>query len=50
MMVKIVAQDELCRRFARIPGVGPINALTFRTAMDDSRRFKRSRDVGAYSS
>lgn len=48
MVVKIVAQDELCRRFVRIPGVGPITALTFRTAVDDPGRFKRSRDVGAY--
>jgi transposase len=31
-----------------IPGVGPICALSFRTAVDDPRRFKRSRDVGAY--
>ena len=48
LVVKTVAQDELCRRFMRIPGVGPITALTFRTAVDDPARFKRSRDVGAY--
>ena len=31
-----------------IPGVGPVTALTFRTAIDDPSRFRRSRDVAAY--
>src|SRR3546814_15389880 len=31
-----------------IPGVGPVTALTFATAIDDPRRFRRSRDVAAY--
>jgi transposase len=48
LVVKIVAHDELCRRYVRIPGVGPVTALTFRTAVDNPARFKRSRDVGAY--
>lgn len=48
LVVRIVAQDELCRRFMAIPGVGPICALTFRTAIDDPTRFRRSRNVGAY--
>ena len=48
MVVRVVAQDEVCRRFMRIPGVGPIAALTVRTAIDDPRRFRRSRDVAAY--
>jgi transposase len=30
------------------PGVGPVTALAFRTAIDDPARFGRSRDVGAY--
>jgi transposase len=30
------------------PGVGPIAALSFMTAIDDPSRFKRSRDVAAY--
>jgi transposase len=42
-----VAQDELCRRFMGIPGVGPVTALAF-TAVGDPTRFKRSRDVAAY--
>lgn len=43
-----VAQDELCRRFMAIPGVGPVTALSFRTAVEDPTRFKHSRDVAAY--
>lgn len=48
LVVQIVARDELCRRFLEIPGVGPVTALTFASAIDDSRRFRRSRDVAAY--
>ena len=48
LVVKIVADDELCRRYVRIPGVGPVTALTFRTAVDNPARFRRSRDVGTY--
>jgi transposase len=32
----------------QIPGVGPIAALSFMTAIDDPSRFRRSRDVAAY--
>lgn len=31
-----------------VPGVGPVVALTFRTAVDDPHRFSRSRTVGAH--
>lgn len=48
LVVRYVAGHELCRRLMAIPGVGPIAALTFVTAIDDPTRFKRSRDVGAY--
>lgn len=48
LVVRLVAHDELCRRFMAIPGVGPVTAITFRAAVDDPRRFKRSRDVAAY--
>jgi transposase len=48
VVVDIVRRDELCRRFMRIPGVGPISALAFKTAVDDPRRFRRSKTVGAY--
>jgi transposase len=48
VVVEIVRQDELCRRFMRIPGVGPISALAFKTSIDDPRRFRHSKTVGAY--
>jgi transposase len=48
LVVRIVARHELCRRYMRIPGVGPITALTFVTAIDDPARFRRSRNVAAY--
>lgn len=31
-----------------IPGVGPVTALSFMTAIDDPTGFRRSRDVAAY--
>jgi hypothetical protein len=48
LVIAIVRQDELCRRCMCIPGVGPISALAFKTAVDDPRRFLRSKTVGAY--
>lgn len=48
LVVTQVTQDELCRRFMAIPGVGPVTALAFRATVEDPSRFKRSRDVAAY--
>lgn len=48
LVIQIVARDELCRRYLEIPGVGPVTALSFATAIDDPHRFRRSRDVAAY--
>ena len=31
-----------------VPGIGPITALAFHSAIDDPTRFRRSRSVGAY--
>ncbi|WIY24354.1 IS110 family RNA-guided transposase [Parasedimentitalea psychrophila] len=42
------SQDEVCLRLMTVPGVGPITALTFKAAVDDPTRFKRSRTVGAH--
>lgn len=47
-LLKVTANDELCRRFMTIPGVGPVTALASRTAIDDPARFRRSSDVGAH--
>lgn len=48
LVTQIAMRDELCRRFMAIPGVGPVTALSFKTAIDDPSRFRRSRDVAAY--
>ena len=48
LVTQIAMSDELCSRFMEIPGIGPIAALSFRSAIDDPTRFRRSRDVAAY--
>ncbi len=34
MVLEVVREDPLCRRRMTIPGVGPITALAFKTAVD----------------
>src|SRR5690606_2197247 len=34
-----VKEDEVCRRFMTIPGVGPVTALAFKTWVDRADRF-----------
>ena len=47
--VKVLAQaDQICRLFMTAPGVGYIAALTFKSAVDDPSRFKRSKTVAAH--
>jgi transposase len=41
-------ENEVCRRFMEIPGVGPLCALTFYATIGDPGRFARSADVGTY--
>src|SRR5262245_24214408 len=48
MLIRIVRRDAVCRRFMSVPGVGPVTALAFKTAIDDPHRFRRSRTVGAH--
>jgi transposase len=48
LVVKATGADPVCKRFMTVPGVGPIAALAFRTGVDDPKRFKRSRTVGAH--
>lgn len=48
LVLNYVANDPLCRRFMTAPGVGPITALSFKSAIDDPHRFRRSRAVGAH--
>ena len=40
--------SEACRRSMTVPGIGPITALAFLSAIDEPARFTRSRSVGAY--
>lgn len=40
--------DPVCRRLMTVPGVGPVTALSFVTAVDDPSRFKTGEDIGAY--
>jgi len=40
--------DPVCRRLMTAPGVGPIVALTYRVAVEDPGRFRRSRSVAAH--
>ncbi|WP_162875618.1 IS110 family transposase [Sphingomonas crusticola] len=42
------ANEPVCSRFQTIPGVGPICAVSFFTAIEDPHRFKRASDVGPY--
>ena len=48
LVTQLAMRDELCRRFMAIPGVGPVTALSFKSAIDDPLRFRRSRNVAAY--
>lgn len=47
--VKLAAShDDVCMRVMTVPGVGPIAALTFKAAVDDPARFRKSRTVAAH--
>lgn len=39
---------EICRRWMRMPGIGPLTAVAFYTTIDTPTRFRRSKDVGPY--
>src|SRR3954471_18426201 len=47
-VLAIVREDATCRRLMGVPGVGPLVAITFTSAVDDPARFQRSRAVGAH--
>src|SRR3712207_5034304 len=48
LVLAAVRKDAVCRRLLTVPGVGPVTALTFCSAIDDPSRFRRSRAVGAH--
>ena len=45
---RAASQDDVCMRMMTVPGVGPIVALTFKAAVDDPTRFKKSRTVATH--
>ncbi|GAD55675.1 IS110 family transposase [Limimaricola cinnabarinus] len=45
---RAASRDEVCLRMMTVPGVGPIAALTFKAAVDDPARFRKSRTVAAH--
>lgn len=44
----LVHTEPTLKRLISVPGVGPITALAFLSAVDDPSRFKHARDVGPY--
>jgi len=42
-------KDPLARRLMTAPGVGPVTALVYKSAIEDPARFARAADVGAYA-
>ena len=45
-VLDIVRHDEVCRRFMTTPSVGAIVAITYKSALDDPNRIKKSRNAG----
>src|SRR5262249_3290789 len=46
-VLAIVREDTVCRRLMTVPGVGPVVAVTFKSAVDDPSRITKSKAVGA---
>lgn len=47
-LLSIVRDDTVCRRLMTVPGVGPVVSMTYKAAIDDPGRFRKSKDVGPY--
>lgn len=45
---KEAEENPVCQRFLEVPGIGPVTALAFFSAIDDPHRFRRNADIGAY--
>jgi transposase len=45
---KIAGENEICRRFMTVPGVGPVTAVRFFAAIDKSSRFRNAHAVQSY--
>jgi transposase len=47
-VLDIAKNDPVCERLMSIPGVGALTALSFKTAIDQPERFKKSKNVGVH--
>ena len=45
-VLKIVRDDIVCRQFMTVPGVGALVAITYKSAVDDPHRIKKSKAAG----
>lgn len=41
--------DPVCTLLMSVPSIGPVNALTYKTSIEDPHRFARGADVGAFA-
>jgi transposase len=48
LVLAAVKADPVCRLLMSVPGVGPVTALAYRTAVEDPARFAKSQLVGAH--
>lgn len=44
----LTQNSSACHYMMSVPGVGPVTALAFASAIEDPNRFRRARDVAAY--
>lgn len=47
-LLAIVRDDAECRRMMTVPGVGAVVAMTYKSAIDDPTRFRKSKHIGPY--
>ena len=46
-VLTIVRDDAVCRRLMTVPSVGPLVAITYKSAIDDPHRIVKSKAAGA---
>ena len=47
IVLTIVREDAVCRRLMTVPSVGPLVAITYKSAMDDPNRIAKSKAASA---
>ena len=47
-VLAVAKSDPVCRRLMSVPGVGPVTALAYQTAVEDPRRFRKASLLGAH--